>query len=81
MIGKLFSRWTFRSSLPVFQPGEVIHSYLTGFDPASGKAEARIGDSILEVSGARADQVETLVHLQIESFDTSAHRGQARLID
>jgi hypothetical protein len=75
----LFESWTFRSARPTFEAGEELSVYLTAFDRASGKGEARIGDSILEVSGARADQIDELVVVKVESFDEQTHRGVARV--
>ena len=73
----LFKTWTFRSGRPEFHPGDRITVYLTAFDAESGRAEARIGDSVLDVSGARADQVDTLVELRVESFSADSSRGSA----
>lgn len=73
----LFANWRFRTSTPTFEPGEQLEVYLTNFD--GGRGEARIGDTILEVEGASVGQVDQLVEISIESFDKSAHRGQARI--
>jgi hypothetical protein len=77
----LFKTWRFRSAHPTFEVGETLNVYLTGFDPASGKGEARIGDTILEVDGASAEQVDTLVVIRVASFDTGSHRGTAALTE
>ncbi|HRP35038.1 MAG TPA: hypothetical protein PLI48_04060 [Gammaproteobacteria bacterium] len=77
MIAGLFANWRFRSSRPVFTPGEEIRAYLTGFDPATGEGTARIGDTVLTIKGCHAAQLDRLVELQIEHFD--AGRGTARL--
>lgn len=75
----LFANWRFRTSTPSFEPGQQLEVYLTGFDESAGRGQARIGDTILEVDGARADQVDSLVHVKVESFDERAHRGSARV--
>lgn len=75
----LFANWRFRTARPSFEPGQQLEVYLTGFDEAAGRGLARIGDTILEVDGARADQVDTLVHLTVDSFDSATHRGAARV--
>lgn len=75
----LFANWRFRTTHPTFEPGQRIEVYLTAFDEATGKGEARVGDTILEVEGARADQVDTLVELKVDTFDGQAHRGAARV--
>ncbi|WP_376695119.1 DUF7513 family protein [Wenzhouxiangella sp. EGI_FJ10305] len=77
----LFKTWTFRSAHPTFEAGEEINAYLTTIDADTGRAEARIGDSILEVSGAKPEQLDQLVMLKVQSFDTQSHRGQAQIID
>ena len=79
MIAKLFANWRFRSNKPAFAAGDEIRAYLTGFDPASGEGAVRIGDSILLVSGAAAEQVDQLVALRVESFDAAKATGRAVL--
>ena len=75
----LFANWRFRTSHPVFEPGQRVEVYLTGYDRSSGQGQARVGDTILEIAGATAAQVDSLVEIEIESFDTASHRGSARL--
>jgi len=77
MIREWFSNWRFRDSRPVLEPGQVIEVYLTGFDTASGKGEARIGDSRLEVRDAAAEQVGERIRLRVESFDAASATGTA----
>lgn len=79
MITRLFANWRFRSSTPGFAPGDEIRAYLTGFDPASGEGTARIGDTLLQVEGAVAGQLDKLVDLRIESFDPARSAGRARV--
>lgn len=76
-MSKWFSTWTFRSARPEFAPGEEITVYLTEFDEATGSGRARIGDSVLEVAGASAAQLDGLVDLRVESFDPNTSRGRA----
>lgn len=75
----LFEFWRFRSAHPTLNPGDNIEVYLTAFDPETGRGQARIGDSVLEVEGARADQIDTLVRLHVESFSGEAGKGSARI--
>lgn len=77
MIAGLFANWRFRTDTPAFRPGEEIRAYLTGFDAASGLGRARIGDTVLEVSGADAGQVDQLLDLRVESFDETCCTGRA----
>ncbi|NGP53288.1 hypothetical protein [Thioalkalivibrio sp. XN8] len=75
----LFGNWRFRSTRPAFAPGEEIRAYLTGFDPATGVGTVRIGDTVLQVKGAAAGQVDQLVDLRVESFDAGRAVGEAVL--
>lgn len=76
-MSKWFSTWTFRSARPEFAPGDEITVYLTEYDQATGTGRARVGDSVLEVAGARAEQVDGLVELRVESFDAGTSTGRA----
>ncbi|NHA15197.1 hypothetical protein [Thioalkalivibrio sp. XN279] len=79
MIRGLFANWRFRSSRPGFAAGDEIRAYLTGFDPATGQGTARIGDTVLQVTGAAPGQVDQLIDLRVESFDAARATGQAVL--
>jgi hypothetical protein len=79
VIRELFSNWRFRSSTPGFAPGTVVRAYLTGFDENSGEGTARVGDTILAVSGASATNLDQLVDLRVESFDAQHATGRAVL--
>jgi hypothetical protein len=79
VIRELFANWRFRSTRPAFVAGEEIRAYLTGFDPASGSGTVRIGDTVLQVEGVTAGQVDQLIDLRIESFDAAAAAGRAAL--
>lgn len=81
MIAKLFANWRFRTNHPSFMAGERLRVFLTAFDQSSGRGEARIGDTILEVDAARPEQLDKLVTLKVSSFDTASHRGQAQIVD
>lgn len=75
----LFQFWHFRSARPSLHAGDDINVYLTAFDPESGRGQARIGDTLLEVEGANAGQVDELVQLHVESFSENDSRGTARV--
>jgi hypothetical protein len=77
LISALFRNWRFRNAKPCFDPGEDIRAYLTGFDPATGEGTARIGDTVLTVTGAAAVQLDQLVDLRVESFDAAHAVGRA----
>ena len=79
MIKGLFANWRFRSSRPEFVAGDEIRAYLTGFDPATGAGTVRIGDTVLQVEGVVAGQVDQLIDLRVESFDATRATGRAVL--
>ena len=79
MIKALFTNWRFRSTRPAFVPGEELRAYLTGFDSTTGAGTVRIGDTVLQVDGAVAAQVDQLIDLRVESFDADAATGRAVL--
>lgn len=79
MTSGLFGNWRFRSTRPAFVPGEEIRAYLTGFDPATGAGTVRIGDTVLQVKGVVAGQVDQLIDLRVESFDPASAVGEAVL--
>jgi hypothetical protein len=79
VIAKLFANWRFRTARPAFAPGDEIRAHLTGFDAATGEGVARIGDTVLRVSGVDAGQVDQLVALRVESFDVASATGRAAL--
>lgn len=75
----LFANWRFRTSHPTLEPGQRIEVYLTAFDHETGRAEARIGDTVLTVDGASSEQVDELVEMRVEAFDSQQHTGTARV--
>jgi hypothetical protein len=75
----LFENWRFRTSQPVFAPGQEIRAYLTDFDPDTGEGTVRIGDTVLTVAGASAAQMDQLVELRVESFEVASATGRAAL--
>lgn len=79
MIAKLFANWRFRTARPAFAPGDEIRAYLTGFDPASGDGTVRIGDTVPNVAGASAAQLDQLIALRVEGFDAATCTGHATL--
>ncbi|MFU8896220.1 MAG: hypothetical protein ACNA8J_07510 [Gammaproteobacteria bacterium] len=79
MISQLFANWRFRTTRPVFTPGEEIRAYLTSVDPASGEGVVRIGDTVLVVKDAPAARLDELVSLRVESFDAQRSVGTARV--
>lgn len=77
MSKKLFTNWRFRTTTPTFEPGQQLELYLTGFDAGCG--EARVGDTLIEIEGTSAAQIDFLVKITVQSFDKSTHRGKARI--
>jgi hypothetical protein len=70
---KLLAGWSFRSSTPDFEPGEVLEVVVTGRE--GDEAVARIGDSTLRIDGAPDDAVDARVLVAVETWDASTHRG------
>jgi hypothetical protein len=75
-----FTGWQFRSSTPSFGPGEEIEAYITGYDEARQRGEARIGDTIISVRGVEPAAVDQLVTLKILRFDPASNYGEAELV-
>jgi hypothetical protein len=75
-----FTGWQFRTARPTFRPGQHVDVYLTGFDNERGIGLARIGDSLLTVTGVTPEQVDTVVPLHIDDFDETTHTGTAQKI-
>lgn len=70
--------WSFRTTTPSFEPGEEITAFVTGYEDGAGVA--RIGDTILTLSDAHPDLVDSQVSLRIEEFDDSNHTGRATVL-
>jgi hypothetical protein len=70
--------WSFRTTTPSFEPGEEITAFVTGYENDSGVA--RIGDTILTLTDAAPELVDTQVQLRIEEFDESDHTGRATVL-
>lgn len=70
---KFLAGWSFRSSTPDYEPGDVIEVMVTGADGTA--AVARIGDSTLRIEDAPDDAVNTRVLVAVETWDETDHRG------
>lgn len=71
---KFLAGWSFRSSTPGYEPGDVIEVMVTG--EANGDAAvARIGDSTLRIEGAPDDAVNTRVLVAVDAWDEAGHTG------
>ncbi|RBI61058.1 hypothetical protein DMJ13_15105 [halophilic archaeon] len=79
MMEQFFKGVGFRTNRPVFEPGEEIEVYVTGYE--GDTAIARVGDSVLRISDAPPDVLDRRVRLRIEEFDDNDHDGQASLLD
>ncbi|MFC7203708.1 hypothetical protein ACFQJC_09290 [Haloferax namakaokahaiae] len=71
--------WTFRTSTPAFEPGEVITAYVTDADAEGGIV--RIGDSKIRLPDADAELVESKVRLEITAFDASTYEGTGTVVE
>ncbi|WP_458206953.1 DUF7513 family protein [Haladaptatus sp. NG-SE-30] len=79
LLEKYTKGWSFRTNKPEFDMGEEIDVYVTGY--RNGSAEARIGDTILDVDGAPAQAVDSRVRLRVEEFDSNDHTGRATFVE
>ena len=70
--------WSFRTTTPSFEPGEEITAFVTGYENGSGVA--RIGDTVLTLTDAAPELVDTQIQLRIEEFDESDHTGRATVL-
>ncbi|WP_160134347.1 DUF7513 family protein [Halococcus salsus] len=70
--------WSFRTTTPSFEAGEEITAFVTGYEDGAGVA--RIGDTILTLTDAAPELVDTQVDLRIEEFDDSDHTGRATVL-
>ncbi|RDI70576.1 DUF7513 family protein [Halopelagius longus] len=75
----LFAEETFRAAKPAFEVGETVTAFVTGRE--GDAALVRVGDTILELSGAENVPVEGRVRLEIEEFDAASSRGRGRLLE
>ncbi|RJT04066.1 hypothetical protein [Halococcus sp. IIIV-5B] len=70
--------WSFRTTTPSFEAGEEITAFVTGYEDGAGVA--RIGDTVLTLTDAAPELVDTQVDLRIEEFDDSDHTGRATIL-
>ena len=70
--------WSFRTTTPSFEAGEEITAFVTGYEDGAGVA--RIGDTVLTLTDAAPELVDTQVDLRIEEFDDSDHTGRATVL-
>jgi len=70
--------WRCRTRHPDFRKGDRIVAYVTGYDPDSGEALVRVGDSVLRVPGLSAGRVDRRISLEVIDFDPETHAGEAR---
>ena len=74
-----FEGWRFRTSKPKFEPGEEFTAFVTGYENGAGLV--RLGDSVLRLSEASPDLVDTQVRLRVEEFDANDHAGRATVLE
>ncbi len=81
VLNRFLQGWEFRSATPSFEAGEEITAYMTGYMPEQNIGVVRIGDSILTIPEAELENVDTLLRLEITSFDEARYHGKARIVD
>ncbi|EMA46278.1 DUF7513 family protein [Halococcus saccharolyticus] len=78
-LSALFEGVQFRTNRPTFEPGEEIAAFVTGYE--NGNGVVRIGDTVLHLTDATPDLVDTQVRLRVEGFDDNDHVGRATVLD
>jgi hypothetical protein len=74
-----FEGWGFRTNRPTFEPGEEFTAFVTGYEDDTGIV--RLGDTVLRLSEASPDLVDTQVRLRVEAFDGNDHAGRATVLE
>jgi hypothetical protein len=77
---KLLAGWTFRTSTPVYEPGEELTAFVTGVNGST--PVVRIGDSIIRLpdTNGDGDLVEKRVTLKVTEFDAQRHEGTGEVL-
>lgn len=78
-LGAFFKGWRFRTNRPTFEPGEEFKAFVTGYENGTGLV--RLGDTVLRLTDATPDLVDTQVRLRVEEFDGNDHAGQATVLE
>lgn len=78
-VEKYMSGWKFRTRYPAYEPGETIEVMVTGM--TDGKANARIGDSILRIKDAPEDSENMRVLVEIDEWDDEDHIGEGTYLE
>lgn len=81
MLDAFLEGWEFRSSRPEFEAGETIHLEVTGYDPETERAVARVGDTHLFIEESEQTLLGHSVRLKVETFDPENATGTARLLE
>ncbi len=76
---RMFEGWSFRTSKPLFDSGDEITAFVTGYE--GGKPVARIGDTVLRIDDAPEGVMDTKVRLRIDEFDPQSHTGGASCLE
>jgi hypothetical protein len=78
-LSAFFEGWGFRTNRPTFEPGEEFTAFVTGYEDGTGIV--RLGDTVLRLSEASPNLVDTQVRLRIEEFDANDHAGRATVLE
>lgn len=76
----MFQGMRLRTATPEFEVDGTINVNVTGFDEERGVGIARVGDTILTIDGATAEDVDRQYSVRVTEFDTDDHTGHAELI-
>jgi hypothetical protein len=76
---KWLAGWTFRTAKPDYEAGEEIEVMVTSMQ--GDTAKARIGDSVLRISGAPGDALNTRVLVEVDEWDSEDHIGEGTYLE
>lgn len=76
---KWLAGWTFRTARPDYEPGEEIEVMVTSMQ--GDRAKARIGDSVLRITGAPEDALNTRVLVEVDEWDSEDHIGEGTYLE
>lgn len=77
---KLLAGWSFRTSKPVYEPGDELTAFVTSADGST--PVVRIGDTVITLSNTdgHGSLVDRRVRFRITEFDTQQYEGTGELL-
>ncbi len=78
-VSKYLTGWSFRTTTPSFEEGQEVSLFVTG--TRGGTPVARVGDTVLRLSNAPPEAVDSRVRARVTAFDETDHTGEAEYIE